>query len=192
MSDNEQMITASKVAIENAASADGFKQSAYPVINRISRGGHSPFRFVPNSMLRLERLIPNSEEGSEGKKGKNTNMQEPFKTLPLTALVSAMNVGETLIGPFEIDVLTWINKLRYMTTSMIMDLYVSGYISPSWRKINKDKFASVAKRLDKYGLIDVTKFVSMNEDHFAVESKGASRIYTLGANGNTLLNQMGR
>ena len=95
MSDNEQMITASKVAIENAASADGFKQSAYPVINRISRGGHSPFRFVPNSMLRLERLIPNSEEGSEGKKGKNTNMQEPFKTLPLTALVSAMNVGET-------------------------------------------------------------------------------------------------
>lgn len=150
----------------------------------------SPLAFVPNTVLRLEEYIEKHEliksEKKSGKKRVDFN-----SSIPLDSLISALTQND-FISSFELDVLTWINRLRYVTTAMLMDLYVSGYIAPSWRKITKDKFSVIINRMQKYNLVNVTRFASFNDASQAFDSKAISRVYTLGKNGNVLLRQLGR
>lgn len=155
-----------------------------------SLSGISPLAFVPNTVLRLEEYIERYELLKEEKRTKK-GASNYKSNIPIDFLISALKQND-FIGPFELDVLTWINKLRYVTTSMLMDLYISGYIAPTWRKITKDKFSTIINRMQKYNLVNVTRFASLDDTGRSFESKAVSRIYTLGKNGNILLRQLGR
>lgn len=150
-----------------------------------SISGVSPLVFVPNTVLRVEQYIEKHEQIKSNKKTLSNN------NIPVDLLVSALTQND-FISDFELDVLTWINRLRYVTTTMLMDLYISGYIAPTSRKITKDKFAKTVNRMQKYNLVSVTRFASFDDVSQIFDSKSANRIYTLEKNGFLILKELGR
>ena len=73
----------------------------------------------------------------------------------LFTLVSALNKGSLGgIGPFEINILEWIAKLRYVTSTMLIDLIKAGYVSFGWRsEVTQAKLSKIINRMSNYGLI---------------------------------------
>ncbi len=193
MNSNEFWLNGSKGTVDVSKDAE---KTAADFDWRLILGEHnansnvSPLVFVPNTVLRLEEYIEKHELIKSEKKGSKKNIDINVN-IPLDSLISALTQND-FIGPFELDVLTWISRLRYVTTAMLMDLYVSGYIAPSWRKITKDKFSTIINRMQKYNLVNVTRFASFNDASQVFDSKAVNRVYTLGKNGNALLRQLGR
>lgn len=156
-------------------------------LGRVQNANESPFRFVPQTVLRLESALE-SEKNEKGKK--NTYRRQEVDLVE--ALTKGPNGGG--IGPFEIMIVSWVERLRYVTSSMLLDLIHGGYISKGWReKITKDKMRTAINRLARYNLVEMTRFVSVDENGVPLSSsKSAGRVYTLGSLGSTMLREMGK
>lgn len=146
-------------------------------LGRIKNSDSSPFRFVPQTVLRLEK----PESGIE-----NRHNAE--------ALVSALTKGPNGgIGPMEIKIVSWVAQLRYLTSTMLTDLFQGGYISRGWReKVNKNKISDMIGRLERFGLVELTRFVAVDEKGVIQGNKrSAGRILTLGRMGANMLHEIG-
>lgn len=146
-------------------------------LGRIQNAEYSPFRFVPQSVLRLEK----TEAGPDNRRNAE-------------ALVSALTKGPRGgIGPMEIKIVSWVEQLRYLTSTMLTDLFRGGYISRGWReKVTKDKINDMIGRLERFGLVELTHFVAVDENGVVQGNKRSSgRILTLGRMGSNMLHDMG-
>ena len=146
---------------------------------RVKNAEKSSFIFYPRTVLR-------AADASDG---------SPSSPKPLIALVAAMNKDSLGgIGPFEISLLEWIAKLRYVTSTMLVDLIKAGYVSFGWRSgVTRAKLTTITNRMAEYGLISLTRFVTLNEDGSTDGSScSVMRIITLGKNGSTLLRELGK
>ena len=147
---------------------------------RIMNAENSPFVFYPRTVL---RAVDFSET-----KGKNANNR-------LISLVKALNRGSFGgIGPFEINILEWISKLRFVTSTMLLDLIKAGYVSFGWRSdITQDKLSKITKRMASYDLITLTRFVTLKDDGgLETDTSSIMRVITLGKNGSSLLHELYR
>ena len=143
-------------------------------LGRIEVAENNAFLFVPHTMMRMEASSKQSAKRLE------------------TVLSKADNSG---IGPFEIEILDWVSRLTYSTKAMILDLVLSGFISLGRReKISADKLSSILSRLQKYDLINLLRFVAVddNGDVINMNSRSAMRVNTLGWTGYSLLKELGR
>lgn len=147
---------------------------------RIMNAENSSFVFYPRTVLRAVDFY----DGNDSK---------PKRTL--FDLVSALSKGSLGgIGPFEINVLEWIAKLRYVTSAMLVDLIKAGYVSFGWRSgVTQEKLGKIISRMADYQLITLTRFVTVN-DNGSIDGSNASvmRIITLGLNGSNLLHELGK
>lgn len=146
-------------------------------LGRIQNADESPFRFVPQSVLR--KINGDSEQ--------DRRMTEKL----VDALTKGPNGGG--IGPFEIMIVSWVQKLRYTTKMMVLDLIRGGYISRGWRdKVSKDKVKDVIDRLERFNLVDISRFVAVDENGVRLDNRQSNeRILTLGKLGNVMLHEMG-
>ena len=157
-------------------------------LGRILNADNNPFMFYPHTVLRLE---------------------PPKFRKSMIELVNAITRGSVVgIGPFEINLLMWVEKLRYVTKSMLLKLIENGYVSIGWRpNINAKKMTDVLKKMQEYNLIELSKFVMVddngeqgNDNHQLIDEnaeqgdiKGAKYlIVTVGKTGNTLLHELGK
>lgn len=140
---------------------------------RMYNAANTAFKFYPNTVLRLFN--------PESYVGRKNNVQ----------LIMALQNNH--IAAFEIDTLSFIDRFRYLTKSMIIDLFEGGYISHGSRNVHADKLTNILNRLEKYRLIDISIFYS-SEDETSDKyiSRGSFQIYSLGNNGNRLLSELGR
>jgi len=135
---------------------------------------NNPFIFYPRTVL---RLVDSGEK------------KKPFE------LVNAITRGSLGgIGPFEINLLTWVEKLRYVTKAMLLKLIEHGYVSIGWRPgINANKLTNVLNRMQSYNLINLTRFVTVDNNGEPDDSgKSIVRIITIGKTGDTLLHELGK
>lgn len=135
---------------------------------------NSIFKYYPNTVLRVK----DTKEAGTGN----------WKQL----ILGMSKEEQPLFSDFEFDILSWIDRLRYMTKSMITDLYMASYISMGWRDVNTNKLSTVVRNLNKYNLISRNYFVSLGNDKETENSKCIAEIYTLGGNGARLLREIGR
>lgn len=142
---------------------------------RIKNAEHSDFVFVPHSMLRP-----------------NTNVDETFEFKKLNSVAVALSKGQKGgIGPFEINTLWWISKLRYVTNTMLSELAAHGYISLGWR--DSVKISNVTKKMGEYNMIIRSSFYCLDENGEKHDSsKSTSTIFTLAPNGSILLKELGK
>lgn len=145
-------------------------------LGRIQNADESPFRFVSQTVLRRENDVADKTRG--------------MSELLVEALTKGPNGGG--IGPFEVMIVSWVQQLRYVTKAMLLDLIRGGYISKGWRdKITADKVNTVINRLNRYNLIELTHFVSVDENGVRINDKQSNaRILTLGKQGNIMLHEM--
>lgn len=145
-------------------------------LGRVRNAENTAFAFVPHSIL---KLVPVEHS-------KENNTQK---------IIRALNSPQGGIGNFEIELLDWISKLKYVSKTMILDLVLSGYISRENREsITANKMSDVMNRLYKYDLIEMSRFTSVDDTGASIEEGSHSiyRIHTLGATGYNLLREMGR
>lgn len=150
-------------------------------LGRIKNAENSSFIFYPRTVLRAEDALDN--EGGDSRKNN------------LFTLVAALNKGSLGgIGPFEINILEWIAKLRYVTSTMLIDLIKAGYVSFGWRsEVTQAKLSKIINRMSNYGLITLTRFVTVKDDgSIDGSNRSAMRILTLGKNGSVLLHELGK
>lgn len=158
-------------------------------LGRVQNATESPFRFVPQTVLRLEKSLTEDGENAKGRKGRGRRLEGDL----VEALTKGPNGGG--IGPFEIMIVSWVERLRYSTSTLIIDLVRGGYISKGWReKIKKDKMVTAINRLERYDLVEISRFVSVDENGIPLDanSKSVGRVYTLGRLGSTMLREMGK
>ena len=149
-------------------------------LGRIKNAENSSFVFYPRTVL---RSVDSSDSKNSDSKKK------------LFDLVSALNKGSLGgIGPFEINILEWIAKLRYVSSTMLVDLIKAGYVSFGWRSdVTQAKLGKIINRMADYGLITLTRFVTVNDDGSLDNSNYSTmRIITLGRNGSILLHELGK
>ena len=149
-------------------------------LGRIKNAENSSFIFYPRTVLRA--VDSSDSSGSDSKK-------------KLFDLVSALNKGSLGgIGPFEINILEWIAKLRYVSSTMLVDLIKAGYVSFGWRnEVTQAKLSKIINRMANYQLITLTRFVTVNDDGSLDSSNYSTmRIITLGRNGSILLHELGK
>ncbi|MDO5407789.1 MAG: hypothetical protein Q4F28_10760 [Eubacteriales bacterium] len=145
-------------------------------LGRVRNAEHSAFSFVPHSIL---KLVP----------------AEFDRKYLVQKLIAALNSPQGGIGAFEIEILDWISRLKYVSKTMLLDLVLSGYISLGNReKITATKVTDVMNRLYKFDLIEMSRFVAVDDNGEPLEErkKAIYRIHTLGATGYNLLREMGR
>lgn len=145
---------------------------------RIMNADSSDFVYYPHSMLRPDTKI---EEVNEKR----------MLNLLATALTKGAKSG---IGPFEINALWWVSKLRYVTNTMLSDLAAHGYISLGWRDVRAfPKMKDITKRMQEYNMITKSRFCCVDENGEEYgDSKSVSRILTLAPNGSILLKELGK
>lgn len=149
-------------------------------LGRIKNADNSPFVFYPRTVLRVEETSVGI--GLDSKKR-------------LFDLVAALNRGSLGgIGPFEINILEWINKLRYVTSPMVLDLIEAGYVSFGWRNdVTVAKLRKIINRMSDYNLINLTRFMTVNDEGELINQKHSNmRIITMGRNGSILLHELGK
>lgn len=149
-------------------------------LGRIKNAENSSFVFYPRTVLRAVATTDGS--GSESKR-------------KLFDLVSALNKGSLGgIGPFEINILEWIAKLRYVSSTMLLDLIKAEYVSFGWRNdVTQAKLNKIIRRMANYQLITLTRFVTVNDEGgLDKDSSSVMRIITLGRNGSVLLHELGK
>ncbi|MCB6420658.1 hypothetical protein [[Clostridium] scindens] len=143
---------------------------------RIMNAENSALRFFPHTVLRID------------------NNKEKKRMYELVNAMSKGSIGG--IGPFEINILEWVSRLRYVSSTMLLDLLKGGYVSTGWRKsISQAKLAKVISRMNLFDLVSICKFVSVDENGLAKEDgsmRSIMRILTLGKAGNTMLHELGR
>lgn len=146
-------------------------------LGRIKNAENSSFIFYPRTVLRVADSLDSSAADSKRN---------------IIDLVYALNKG--FFGPFEINIMEWIAKLRYATSTMLLDLIKAGYVSFGWRSdISQTKLTKIINRMADYHLITLTRFVKVNDDgSLDGNSKTNMRIITLGRNGSTLLHELGK
>ena len=151
---------------------------------RIKNAEKSSFIFYPRTVLRAVGF--SNSNGSEHSKN-------------LYDLVVALNKGSMGgIGLFEISILEWIAKLRYITSTMLLDLIKAGYVSFGWRSdVTQAKLGKIINRMADYGLVTTTRFVMVNDDgsldgNLDGNSCSGMRIMTLGQNGSIFLHELGK
>lgn len=143
-------------------------------LERVCNAENTAFAFVPHSVL---KLVDVSVER------KNLTRQ----------IVNAINSPNGGIGPFEIEILEWISRFKYVAKAMILDLVLSGNISIGLRNnITATKMTDVMNRLYKYDLIESSHFVAVDDEGNTLTDGGRYRVHTLGATGYNLLREMGR
>lgn len=145
-------------------------------MQRVCNAENTAFAFVPHSILKL------------------VDMSIERKGLA-RRIVYAINNPQGGIGLFEIEILDWVSRFKYVSKTMILDLVLSGCISLGGReRITATKMTDVMNRLYKYDLIESSNFVSVDDmGNPLTEGGGAKyRVHTLGATGYNLLREMGR
>ena len=145
-------------------------------MGRVRNAEHSAFSFVPHSIL---KLVP-------------ANFDRKYL---VQRLITALNSPQGGIGTFEIEILDWISRLKYVSKTTLLDLVLSGNISLGNReKITADKVTDVMNRLYKFDLIEMSRFVAVDDNGEVLEEgkQAVYRIHTLGATGYNLLREMGR
>lgn len=145
-------------------------------MHRVRNAENTAFAFVPHSVLKLVDV-------SGDRKGLTRH------------IVNAINSPNGGIGPFEIEILEWISRFKYVQKTMILDLVLSGYISLGERNgITANKMTDIMNRLYKFDLIESSNFVAVDDDGNPLVDGGSSiyRVHTLGATGYNLLKEMGR
>lgn len=147
-------------------------------LGRIINAENSSLRFYPRTVLRL----------AEG----NRSSAPQKSTFELVASISKGAAGG--LGPFEINILIWIAQLRYVTTTMLLDLIEHGYVSSGWRMgINSSKLNRSLNRMEQYNLIERTRFVTVDDDgNPSADSYSIMLISTLGKTGDMLLRELGK
>ena len=149
-------------------------------LGRVKNADRSSLIFYPRTVLRLVE----DKESQGAERGKK-----------LFDLVTAMNKGSFGgIGPFEVNLLEWIARLRYVTSTMLLDLIRAKQVAFGWRSsITQQKLSRIIGRMADYDLINLTWFVSLADDgSLKPDSKSAMRIISLGKNGSVLLHELGR
>lgn len=101
------------------------------------------------------------------------------------------------ISPLQLDILSWISKLRYIQKAALIDIVRAGIIND-----NSDvQFNTALENMCSYGLIDELKFVSIQNNSIIAKNDNRvqlngrppnSSIYTLGEAGAKLLRDIGR
>lgn len=145
-------------------------------MQRVRNAENTAFAFMPHSIL---KLIDVSVE----RRGLTRQ------------IVYAINSPQGGIGLFEIEILDWVSRFKYVAKTMILDLVLSGCISLGGReRITATKMTDVMNRLYKYDLIESSNFVSVDDiGNPLTEGGGAKyRVHSLGATGYNLLREMGR
>ena len=164
---------------ENAGStSEQKKKNERTYYGRIKNAEHSDFVYYPHTMLRPD-----------------TNVEETNERKTLGLLATALSKGtRSGIGPFEINALWWVSKLRYVTSTMLLDLAAHGYISLGWRdSISSSKLADITRRMCTYNMIIRSRFCCLDENGDETDSsKSVSRIMTLAPNGSILLKELGK
>ncbi len=149
-------------------------------LGRIKNADNSSFIFYPRTVLRAAEV-----SGTNG----GTFSKKPID------LVKALNKGSLGgIGSFEINLLEWIEKLRYTTNTTLLDLIRAGYVSFGWRNnITQKKLSTIISRMSIYGLVTLTRFMTVNDDGTLENEKhSVMRVITMGQNGSTLLHELGK
>lgn len=149
-------------------------------LGRIKNAESSSFIFYPRTVLRSVDFSDSKNSDSKKK---------------LFDLVCALNKGSLGgIGQFEINILEWIAKLRYVSSTMLLDLIKAGYVSFGWRSdVTQTKLGRIITRMANYGLITLTRFMTVNDDGSLYnDNHSIMRIITLGYNGSILLKELGK
>lgn len=159
-------------------------------LGRVLNAQHTAFGFVPHSVLRNVESLGNAANTQQ----KDVKRSKDYVTIAriVDALERGVNGGG--LGPFEIMVASWVERMRYMTKSMLLDLFQGTYITQGWREvINADKVIDIMNRMAEYHLIAQSYFVCVDENGM-VSNDGHSieRIYTLDRYGFTLLKELRR
>lgn len=108
------------------------------------------------------------------------------------------------ISSIELDILTWLNSLRYISNEMLIDIIEPNVIkSKQYAKDQKwkNRLNKILGSMANYGLVDEMRFVALRSD--AVDTKDRNiipidgkppktKIYTLGEAGAKLLKEVGR
>lgn len=92
------------------------------------------------------------------------------------------------VSALELDVLSWINTLRYLTNSMLIDLVESGLVSidPEHSPTRKMLNHTLLKMRD-FKLVKLSRFITTNKDE-----KSVTQIFTLDKFGKNLLSELDR
>ncbi|MBQ4043990.1 MAG: hypothetical protein IJD06_08350 [Clostridia bacterium] len=146
-------------------------------LGRVLNAEHPTYVFAPRTVLR----------------------QKKVKTQNIAKLVEAMNSTHGGIGPFEINILILLEKLRYVTKPMLLDLIESGHVSVGYRSsINADKLNRIFERMQSFDLINLNRFVTLDENGSQCPEDPSRpgdpklQILSLGKTGNTLLHELGK
>lgn len=127
--------------------------------------------FRPNQILREEHILGNREK-----------VVKPISRMQQISI-------------FEIDMLSWVNELRYTTSDMLTDLVEAGLISSEGQNFQKTKLSKKMSNLSQYCIVDISQFATIDNNGRLIEkqnTRSIARIYTLGPRGANMLAELGR
>lgn len=152
-------------------------------LGRILNAEKSPLVFYPRTIL------------------KEVEMVDDKITIDLVDAISQGEQGG--LGPFEISILSCINKFQFLLTSEILDLARGGYIDFGWRKNFSPKLLRKSlHRMLQYGLITIYNFAAVNQNYdsdFTIfenynesqfDAISTTRVYSMSSKGYTLLKEL--
>ena len=99
------------------------------------------------------------------------------------------------VTSFEVEILSWINIFRYVTSDMITDLFAARLISAEKSNYSKTFLSQKMNSINRFGLVDISRFATLDGAGKIINDPGTqsiARVYTLGENGATMLSQLGR
>lgn len=145
---------------------------------RIKNAENSSLKYYPHTVLRLS--------------DKDSDSQPKKKMFDLVTALSKGSQGG--IGPFEINILNWVDRLKYVSSTMLLDLIRGGYVATGWREdITQSKLAKILSRMSQFDLVTLTRFVTIDDNGIPVsEAHSIMRILTLGKTGSVLLHELGQ
>lgn len=98
------------------------------------------------------------------------------------------------ITTIQLEVLSWVNRLRYVTSDMLVALLEAGLISCGGVQYNPDKVKKkILAPLGEYGLLDFMRFATLDENGELIQdaaTQSIARFISLGKEGRSILQQM--
>lgn len=140
---------------------------------------------------RADKFKPETTKYGRIKNAKSANLlcyrdSQQLKLDPSQAPQSILSLHT--VSALELDVLSWINTLRYLTNSMLIDLVESGLISIDPEHLPKRKrLTKTLLNMRDSGLVKLSHFITANKDE-----KSVTHIFTLDKFGKTLLSELDR
>lgn len=153
------------IKVEGKTNVD-FDDKVKSKYERILNASRSSFHYYPNNVL---SLVPSTI--------KDNHFSEVMR--------KAMMNQE--IGSFELDMLSLIDEFTYLTKNMIIDLFVSGYISQGNRNMNRTVLDKVMKRLNDYKLVNTLQIINTD-----INKNLSMQIFNMAYNGSILLKEVYR